>query len=184
MPQKYTLVRKGFTPHHFNLKAYFRSKHSGNTLMKSGAGFTLIELLVVIAVIGILAAVGLVALNGSRERARDTRRISDLQAVRTGLALYFDTWGAFPHQDTFEAFRADATTTTLYVTLVAGKHISNLPVPPMPNEYFYYRSCSADLNYTLYAALEKPKTFSSAYWVISQSKSSSQEEVAVNCPQP
>jgi prepilin-type N-terminal cleavage/methylation domain-containing protein len=184
MFQKHTLARKGLTTHRVNHIAYFRRKHLGNTFMKSGVGFTLVELLVVIAVIGILAGVGLIALNGSRERARDTRRISDLQAVRTGLALYYDTWGAFPHQDTFEAFRADTTTAILYVTLVAGKHISNLPIPPMSNEYYYYRSCIADTNYTIYAALEKPKSFSSAYWVISQSKSTAQEEIAVNCPQP
>lgn len=146
-------------------------------------GFTLIELLVVIAVIGILSAVGLIALNGARERARDTRRISDLQAVRTGLALYYDTNNVFPHQDAFEAFRTDATTTVLYTALVTEKHISNLPTPPLANEYFYYRSCTGDTNYTLYAVLEKAKTTSTPYWVISQSKATVQEESAVACPQ-
>lgn len=38
-------------------------------------GFTLIELLVVIAIIGILSAIGLVILNGARERVPDAPEI-------------------------------------------------------------------------------------------------------------
>ena len=53
-------------------------------------GFTLIELLVVIAIIGILSAIGLVSLNGAREKARDSKAKSDLATMRTALALYYD----------------------------------------------------------------------------------------------
>ncbi len=53
-------------------------------------GFTLIELLVVIAIIGILSAIGLVSLNGAREKARDAKRQADVASIKSGIALYYD----------------------------------------------------------------------------------------------
>lgn len=57
---------------------------------KGARGFTLIELLVVIAIIGILASVVLASLNTARQKARDVRRISDLNQVKLALELYYD----------------------------------------------------------------------------------------------
>ena len=58
---------------------------------KRQGGFTLIELLVVIAIIAVLAAVVLVALGNARTRARDARRVSDLNNVSLALEVYLDT---------------------------------------------------------------------------------------------
>lgn len=59
--------------------------------------FTLIELLVVIAIIGILSSVVLTNLNGTRQKARDVKRIADVMQLQLALQLYFDSHsGKYP----------------------------------------------------------------------------------------
>jgi len=59
-------------------------------------GFTLIELLVVIAIIGVLTALLMANFGTARERARDTQRKSDLNQIKTSLALYYNIVGRYP----------------------------------------------------------------------------------------
>lgn len=49
------------------------------------SGFTLIELMVVITIIAIIAAVGLIVYSGITKRARDQRRIADVNQIATAL---------------------------------------------------------------------------------------------------
>lgn len=59
-------------------------------------GFTLIELLVVIAIIGLLSTLAVVALGSARQKARDSKRLSDLKQVQTALELYFTDNNSYP----------------------------------------------------------------------------------------
>ena len=59
-------------------------------------GFTIVELLIVIVVIGILAAITLVAYGGISARAYNSQRRSDLAAVAKGLEMYFVDNGKYP----------------------------------------------------------------------------------------
>ncbi len=58
-------------------------------------GFTLIELLVVISIIGILSSVVLASLNSARAKARDARRMSDLNSIQIALEMYYLDYGTY-----------------------------------------------------------------------------------------
>ena len=53
-------------------------------------GFTLIELIITISILAILIAIVVVALNPAEQlqRSRDTKRVADLDAIKTALSLY------------------------------------------------------------------------------------------------
>jgi len=59
-------------------------------------GFTLIELLVVIAIIGLLSSIVLVSMQGVRARARDAKRVEELNQIRLALELYYNQYEKYP----------------------------------------------------------------------------------------
>lgn len=59
-------------------------------------GFTIVELLIVIVVIGILAAITIVAYNGVQQRASNTQRISAVEAWVKSIKSYIALNQAYP----------------------------------------------------------------------------------------
>lgn len=113
-------------------------------------GFTLIELLVVIAIIGTLATIVLVSLNTARQKARDTRRVSDMRQVALGLEMYYDSNDAYPGD-------ADAVDcddwATMESALETGGQITSVPSDPGANTYVYEDDATHQ-DYVLGAVLE------------------------------
>jgi prepilin-type N-terminal cleavage/methylation domain-containing protein len=60
------------------------------------AGFTIVELLIVIVVIGILAAIAIVAYNGVQSRAKQAKIQSDLSNVQKLVESYYAINGTYP----------------------------------------------------------------------------------------
>lgn len=63
---------------------------------KTKSGFTIVELLIVIVVIGILAAIAIVAYNGVQQRARNAQQYSSAKAYISAFAAYVADTGAYP----------------------------------------------------------------------------------------
>jgi len=119
-------------------------------------GFTLIELLVVIAIIAILTAVILPALAGSKGKARDAQRVSDLGQLQLALELYYDRCGHYPGVLTPDT---DTSCTTSTGTVTLGTYIAQVPTPPAgANQTGYDYATSSPsgniVSYALQALLE------------------------------
>lgn len=66
-----------------------------NTLKRPN-GFTIVELLIVIVVIGILAAITIVAYGGVQAKARDTVRVDSIAKIQRALEYYRVDTGSYP----------------------------------------------------------------------------------------
>jgi general secretion pathway protein G len=121
-------------------------------------GFTIVELLIVIVVIGILAAITIVAYNGVQGRARDSQRVSDLKGIVKALEIYKVNNGTYPtpvstpNASSWEVSTDGSGNATNFLSaLVSTTGVSKVPVDPINTgttlnpsinnatyEYFYY----------------------------------------------
>jgi len=66
------------------------------SLKKRNQGFTIVELLIVIVVIGILALLVITTYSGIQQKARNSKRQTDVQSVQTQLEAFFSQNGYYP----------------------------------------------------------------------------------------
>ena len=121
--------------------------------MKTKSGFTLIELLVVISIIGVLTGLLLTNLQGVRERARDGRRKSDLDAVSKSLRLYYNDNQVFP--DSVSGAIEDNPWGGSFTGTSGTVYMNYLPTDPSGDGSTYSYYSSGD-QYVLVSTLENP----------------------------
>lgn len=121
-------------------------------MRKTKSGFTIVELLIVIVVIGVLAAITIVAYNGIQQRSRDNIRKADLAALEKALALHYVDYGIFSKpgeictDTSFGAFGSCGGNGTSggwdissdITDIVNKKYLSKAPVDPINNSTYNY----------------------------------------------
>lgn len=113
-------------------------------------GFSLVELLVVISITGILLALSLFSLQGSKQSGRNATRKSDLELIRSGIEVYRSDCGSYPLSPLSETLVGDDSNSSCLIT---NKYISEIPTDPQPSERLYIYT-SNGLTYELCASLE------------------------------
>ncbi len=109
--------------------------------MTKSKGFTLIELVVVTTIILVLFVVATISFAGANQKARDSRRLTDLSRIQSALELYRQGVGT-----SYPGSIAD---------LVTAGLMSTEPSDPKPDNYKYsYHQSGNGYTYELYAFLE------------------------------
>ncbi|OGG11930.1 hypothetical protein A2Z00_03860 [Candidatus Gottesmanbacteria bacterium RBG_13_45_10] len=137
-----------------------------NRLLKRG--FTLIELLVVIAIIAVIVAFALTNFVGARQRAKDIKKKSELQSIKTAIRLYYNDNGAYPGPTTMAINDLDGCGTTKVASCInactgqfaAGPNgcdtVYMKQLPPASSYAWYYRNVAGGDDFCIWTALENP----------------------------
>lgn len=125
-------------------------------MKKTTSGFTIVELLIVIVVIGILAAITIVAYNGVQARSRDSVRKSDLTAINKAIKLFYADNGDYPMTSSWCTQISNGSYGVSFKNELAP-YISKIPLDPLystTSQDYFYKNIN-DQSYELYAELEQ-----------------------------
>ncbi len=112
------------------------------------------EIMIAIAIIAILTAIIAANLQGSRAKARDGQRISDVSQLQLTLQLYYDKCGQYPSSLVLTTSNGCPSGVTL------NSFISKISTPPSgagqtSYDYSTLTSNGAIVNYVIRTVLEK-----------------------------
>ncbi|KKS77648.1 MAG: Type II secretion system protein G [Candidatus Woesebacteria bacterium GW2011_GWB1_43_14] len=117
-------------------------------------GFTLIELLIVLAIIGILVTISAFGLREARKSARDATRKSDLEQIRSALALFRADCGYYPDSPDL-VFGAPLLGDDGSTSCSSGNtYLSEIPQDALEPEQQYFYARTSPTSYVLCTALE------------------------------
>ncbi len=112
-------------------------------------------MLLVIAIIGIITSLSLLAYSSFRQKARDTRRVKDIEQIQSALKLYFYNESSYPETLNFGQALIGSTSSTTYMAI--------LPNNPGPwgdsgcsDSDYSYQATASSSDYALGFCLSTP----------------------------
>jgi general secretion pathway protein G len=125
----------------------------------SKKGFTLIEILVAATIIVMLAAGAMTAYSSINKKSRDSRRLSDVEQMRSALEMYRADNGSYPIVASGAYIYASGSfNSTLSTALVTPGYLPKLPREPKQTNEYYYDSDATGSTYTLEVCTEALQT--------------------------
>jgi type II secretion system protein G len=113
------------------------------TIRKNTYGFTLLELLIVISIIGILVTVATASYSSSQQKARNSRRMSDVKNIQNALEQYYsDNDATYPAES-----GGQASLSTTYMP-------AGWPSDPKPGRVYEYTTNATFDSYFACAQME------------------------------
>lgn len=112
-----------------------------NSDINKKAGFTIVELLIVIVIIGILAAITIVAYNGVQARATFAAYRSDIDTINKAINLYYADNGAYPGNLAAGGGCWTNSGTRNFISGLTPTYLPNLPLTPNASVGNYYAYC-------------------------------------------
>lgn len=111
-----------------------------NKLRTKKPGFSFIELIVVVTIIAVLSVVGVVSFSSVNRRARDSRRISDLEKMRMALEMIKQVGRTYPEN----------------ISDLVPDYMATLPADPKTKSLYTYEQTAGGngYRYTITAILE------------------------------
>jgi len=91
-------------------------------------GFTLFELLVSISIIGILTAIASISFSTAQKKARDARRMEDVQSIAKAAETYYSV-GSYTYP---------VSLTVANFTVNSEAMLATIPTDPKPSPYVQY----------------------------------------------
>ncbi len=149
-------------------------------IWKNSRGFTLIELLMVIAVLGVLAAVVLVAIDPVQQlaRGRDSGRKTSIGQLGRALQAYYTSQTAYPPM---ASWSTDLVNSGEIKTFPSNPPLPPLPTTSCPSAVFCVAVAGADVNHYCYRLTIPINANHPSIIVFTKMESKSQ---TIKCPTP
>ncbi|MDO8498062.1 MAG: prepilin-type N-terminal cleavage/methylation domain-containing protein [bacterium] len=126
--------------------------------MKKGTwGFTFIEIIVVTTIIGLLMSGAAVSYSVLTKNARDAKRKTDLETMRSSLELYKSTYGVYPifyFNGLTRGWSTFDNTESQFKTFMSNTFPQDPKPPTTCIGYLYTIQDAGQKSYTIYTVLE------------------------------